>query len=94
MTISFDITARERRTIAAIVKRAMKMAEEAGHPRDCKDMQMNLAATHCNGNPLRLDDLLQADDFNLAHDVFGIERHLDRTTGKLTDCFVPRFSAR
>lgn len=58
------------------------------------DIQMDLSAAHANGNPLRLDELLEADDFNLLHDVLGIRRHLDRETGKLTGCFSPRFSAR
>ncbi len=41
--------------------------------------------------PLRLADLLAADDFNFAHDVFGIMRHIDRRTGRLDNHFVPRF---
>jgi hypothetical protein len=56
--------------------------------------QMNISACHASGNPLRLADLLAADDFNFAHDVFGIDRHLDRDTGELTGFFSPRFSAR
>lgn len=53
---------------------------------------MDVIAVHMNGRPLRLEALLAADDFNFAHDVFGIRRHLDRDTGELTQCFVPRFS--
>lgn len=55
---------------------------------------MDLTAVHANGNPMRLADLLAADDFNFAHDIVGISRFLDRNTGRLTDCFSPRFSAR
>jgi hypothetical protein len=55
--------------------------------------QMNVSAVHASGNPLRLQDLLDADDFNFAHDVFGIDRHLDRDTGELQNFFSPRFSA-
>lgn len=55
--------------------------------------QMNVSACHANGNPLRLADLLAADDFNFAHDVFGIDRHICRHTGKLLNHFSPRFSA-
>jgi hypothetical protein len=47
------------------------------------DIEMDLEATHANGCPLRLADLLAADDFNFWHDVSGIARHLDRTTGEL-----------
>lgn len=58
------------------------------------DADMDITATHCNGNPLRLDDLLNADAFQFAHDIGGIRRHLNRETGKLEDCFVPRFTVR
>lgn len=53
-----------------------------------------LAADGCNGNqPLKWAELLAADDSNFAHDAAGIYRHLDRTTGQLTDHFTPRFAA-
>ena len=29
---------------------------------------------------------------NMLHDVVGIAHHLDRKTGKLKDCFLPRFA--
>jgi hypothetical protein len=58
------------------------------------DWEMDVMAVHLNGCPLRLKDLLEADDFNFAHDLYGIYRHLNRETGKLEDCFLPRFSAR
>ena len=53
---------------------------------------MDLTACHANGNPLRLAELLAADDGNFAHDIFGINRHLNRQTGELMDCFSPRYS--
>ena len=43
---------------------------------------------------LRLDELLEADDFEFAHDVFGIVNNIDRTTGKVGNLFVPRFAGR
>jgi hypothetical protein len=55
-----------------------------------KRLQLDLTATHLNGCPLDLHKLLQFDDFNFTHDITGIARHLDRTTGELRDCFVPR----
>lgn len=36
------------------------------------------------------DRLLAADDFTFAHDIGGIMSHMDRETGELTDCFLPR----
>lgn len=41
---------------------------------------------------LDLEKLLNAPKFDFAHDIYGIRRHMDRTSfpGKLTDCFWPR----
>jgi hypothetical protein len=55
-------------------------------------MIMDIDACHCNGNPLKLVELLQADKFDFAHDVFGIHRHINRKTGILGHCFLPRYS--
>lgn len=53
------------------------------------------AADGVNGNPsIDLDALAEADDFNFTHDVYGICGHLDRETGKLGNCFVPRFARK
>lgn len=43
---------------------------------------------------LRLDELLNADDFNFAHDIIGIVNHIDRSTypAQNFNCFVPRFA--
>lgn len=41
---------------------------------------------------LRLDDLLNADDLNFAHDICGIQNHIDRRNKVFTDCFVPRYA--
>ena len=51
------------------------------------------AADGVNGNPpIDMEALASADEFNFIHDVVGIVRHLDRDTGKLMDCFIPRFA--
>ena len=55
---------------------------------------MDLVATHCNGNPMDFAGLLSADLFNLAHDVNGIRRHIDRSTGRLMNFFVPRYTLK
>lgn len=74
--------------IMKIVKRAQAL--DMGY--NTMDATMDIEATHCSGNPLDLQKLLAADDFNFAHDVFGIRRHIDRATGKLMQCFSPRCS--
>ena len=43
---------------------------------------------------LRLDELLEADDYEFTHDVFGIVNNIDRRTGKVGNLFVPRFAGR
>jgi len=74
--------------IAKIVKRAQTL--DSGYI--TIDAMMDIEATHCSGNPLDLAKLLEFDDFNFSHDVFGIRRTLNRHTGKLTCCFSPRCS--
>jgi len=94
MTASFNISTKDRSLISKIASRAAGIYAEAGSQADRLHIEMDLTATHANGNPLRLADLLAADDFNLMHDVVGINRHIDRSTGKLTGFFTPRFSDR
>lgn len=92
--VKFDATREESRIIGLIADRAMDLYKEAKVKRKKTDIMMDIEATHCNGCPLKLDKLLAADNFNFMHDVTGIHRHLDRETGKLTDCFLPRFFDR
>ncbi len=92
--ISFKVTKTQARLIDQITERAVNMAKALGL-KEIRAMTMNMDITACHANGCELDllALLQADDFNFSHDVFGIYRHIDRKTGKLGDCFVPRFSA-
>lgn len=83
----------EMRLIDAAADRAVALAKKAGVKYRKLDAAMDLTAAHLNGSKLDLLKLVAADDFNFGHDVFGIRRHLDRSTGKLGGCFVPRFSA-
>ena len=82
-------TKKEFILISKIVKRAHEMEPSI----DTMSLNMDLTATH-ELTPLKLEDLLKADDFNFAHDVFGIMRHINRVSGKLEHCFVPRFTAK
>ena len=90
--VRFNTTKAEFALIEKIAMRAVRMASDAGWDYAERDAQMDVSACHCNGTRLRLSDLLDADDFNFAHDVFGIRTHLDRNTGKLSDHFWPRFA--
>ncbi len=88
--VSFRASEVDRGLIGSIVRRAVKVAKKHGSKVDPEDLEMDLRATHANGCPLDLPKLLAADDFNFTHDVFGIRRHIDRSTGELTDHFLPR----
>lgn len=92
--ISFKVRRDEFKLIDRIANRALNIAVGYGIPHKKADFAMDITAVHANGNPLRLRELLEADEFNFAHDVFGIYRHLNRETGELENCFRPRFSSR
>jgi hypothetical protein len=81
-------------TIKKIAYRAVMLYAEHDIRIDRRDVLMDITHCHFSAQKLRLDDLLAADDANFLHDVAGINRHLNRYTGELTDCFSPRFSAR
>lgn len=85
------LTAEEKATVDRIVVRAVAMYAAAGYPRRALDIRMDIEAVHAR-TPLRLQELAEADDFNFAHDIGGIARHLDRRTGLLTGHFEPRFA--
>lgn len=94
MPVSFDVTREETKLIAKIVERAEKMWNEHRpdeEPLNRLNLHMDISACIANGCPLKLQSLLDADDFNFSHDVFGIDRHMNRMTGKLMNCFLPRF---
>ncbi len=94
--INFTVNPRERDIINQIVNRAWRDLQGARHHDKFTklDLNMDITAVHCNGNPLRLEALRDADDFNFTHDILGIRRHLNRDTGKLENHFRPRFSER
>ena len=81
----------ELETISTIAKRAKKMHTElaGGGTLDVMSLMMDIEATHAK-YPLRLDDLMSANDLEFGHDVFGIRSHINRETGELMDCFIPR----
>lgn len=85
--MNFSTTPEEQKAIDGIVAREMKLCPDA----DPISISMDITATHCNGTPLDLDRLLEADDANFMHDVSGIAQHIDRETGQLDGQFLPRF---
>ncbi len=71
-----------------IAKRAVKLLGKG----TVSMFAMDIQACHTNGCCLKLVDLLKAVDGDFLHDVCGINRHIDRETGKLKDCFLPRYA--
>lgn len=79
-----------------IVERANKELshESVGIGIDEHSLQMDIVATHISGCKLKLKELLEASTGNFLHDICGIMKHLDRTTGKLQNRFLPRYAVR
>lgn len=76
--------------IGEIVERAVKLDPQL----DKLTLAMDLEACHCNGCRLDLGGLLSAQMSDFAHDVWGIQRHINRATGQVMDCFLPRFAEK
>lgn len=98
MAVKFTATPEEREIIRRIGIRAASLYRNNGNDSSPWDVvagiTMDLEACHSNGCPMDFARLESADDFNLLHDVGGISRHLDRSTGKLTGMFLPRFAKK
>lgn len=63
-------------------------------PAEDVDVMMDIESADIKFN-LRLDDWLEADNFNFAHDFIGIRNHINRNNGfpaKDFGFFVPRFA--
>jgi len=93
MTIDWNkIGGDEFKTIRKIVDRASDLLTEQDVKHDKLSLLMDVQAAHL-ACPLRLADMLTANESDLMHDISGIVRHLNRETGELMDCFVPRHAA-
>lgn len=91
--VSFEVSSEDRALIERITGRAVRLFGRLKMPLDGLSLMMDITATHANGCPLKLAELAEADEVNFSHDIGGIRRHIDRETGQLTGCFLPRFSA-
>jgi hypothetical protein len=79
----------ERTAVTTIIDRVTEIIPGV----DRLSLHMDLAAVH-RSTPLDLQRLSEASVIHLVHDVTGIVSHLDRDTGKLQDCFLPRHVSR
>ena len=94
MAINFDVTKEEAKFIQAIALRAGNEVFNGWTTQTTLDTEMDITTVHANGCPLKLEELLMAKPFDFAHDVGGIRKYLDRNTGLLRDCFLPRFAQK
>lgn len=78
----------EFETIVKICERAEKMGISSG---ERMTLLMDLENVHQNIG-LNLVGLLEADELNFAHDIIGIQTHINRNTKELEDFFVPRYA--
>jgi len=86
-------TPEEMGHVDKITTRAIPLFAKVGVHVDRLDVVMDLAATH-KTCPLDLAAMADGREEDFAHDIGGIRRHLNRITGELEDCFVPRFARR
>jgi hypothetical protein len=90
--LTFKVSADDSRKIVAIMLRAASVMNFERHGATRLDVSMDLTACHANACTLDLAGLLTASNSDLIHDVAGIITHIDRETGKLMDCFLPRYA--
>lgn len=90
---SFKCAASDRAVITKICERYENTTGATEDPNyERINLDMDLTACHANGCPLDFEKLLLFPDFDFFHDLHGISRHIDRTTGELKDFFLPRCS--
>lgn len=83
------MTKEEMKLISKIIDRGWPVMKR--YYRERVDMIIDIEKAHeyC---PLKLQKLLQSDSFNFIHDLTGIWKNMNRSTGSLENCFVPRFA--
>jgi hypothetical protein len=89
--INFNAGAEDAGRIIKIVRRFQNLIPSA---QDSLAISMDITACHLNGCPLDLERLLNSDAPDFVHDVIGIRNNINRTTGRLENCFLPRHAAK
>lgn len=96
MSIDWGKTTQEDQdVIAAIAERAESLGLNLhDDPGDELGLNMDIEAAHMHC-PLRLQELYECENtFSFTHDIMGIQKNLNRKTGRLENFFRPRFSVR
>lgn len=76
--------------IHSIARKASALALHHNIDYPILDATMDITACHVNGMPLELEKLKAAPTLDFMHDVFGIRKNINRITGTIENCFVPR----
>ena len=66
-----------------VAKRYAAFLDDAGIEYRYSTLLLDIEVCHANGCELDLYALLRADEAEFVHDISGIRRHLNRTTGQL-----------
>jgi hypothetical protein len=92
MRMTVGISPEENAAIDRIIDRSSRLLVSAGRKPTPHETRRLIEMVHSR-NPLRLDAMAAARDFDLLHDVCGIGLHADPITGELRNHFDPRFSS-
>jgi hypothetical protein len=88
----FKTTKEDYELISKIVDRCMKEEETDFIWKDVQTASMDLECAFNDVN-LDLDKLLKSSHQDFLHDIHGVVFNLDRNTGKIKNCFLPRCTA-
>jgi len=86
--MDYKLNKEQHLTLKEITKRANDMNIKIGNDFTL-EMDITLAVQHFN---LDLEKLLEANTFNFAHDIIGIQNNIDREKKEFNNYFVLRFS--
>ena len=94
MNIDWSKIGREEMDIISkIADRGIAISQKmGGMDLNKTDVTMDISAAHIDC-PLNLDEFLNAKDGDFGHDFYGIRRYINRHTGQLGGCFLPRCAA-
>lgn len=96
LKLDWEPTAREHNLIMELAMHVHAIAMKNHVVYSLHDALMDITCVHLNGCALDLKAMVEAidteHDADVIHDLFGIRRHIDRTTGRLMGCFVPRYA--
>lgn len=90
--VSFIVPQDDLKKIVQVVEKYIECSDQGWSMDDRLNMIMSLTACHANGTKLDLEGLLKASPIDLSHDVQGVCQNINTNTGKLDNCFLPRYT--